>query len=267
MKHITQLKPSIAKIASEMSKTYSDALNHINGNVTFRALPDSDIKEYLNLAAYKYNETDLDIYVDNLLKGHRDLALSLVLNKVKSGVPVKDIYTQIFQPVQYEIGRLWQTNKISVAQEHYATAVSQLVMSQLYPHIFSTQRTGYRMVAACVGNELHEIGIRMVSDFFEIAGWDTYYLGANTPAESIIQSINQKQADVVALSVTMSSQILKTQSLIADIRQGSDPRVKVLVGGHPFNVEPMAWRRVGADGYAANAEQAIEMAFALLPAT
>ena len=47
MKHITQLKPSIAKIASEMSKTYSDALNHINGNVTFRALPDSDIKEYL----------------------------------------------------------------------------------------------------------------------------------------------------------------------------------------------------------------------------
>ncbi|HPJ75472.1 MAG TPA: uroporphyrinogen decarboxylase family protein [Clostridia bacterium] len=70
MKHITQLKPSIAKIASEMSKTYSDALNHINGNVTFRALPDSDIKEYLNLAAYKYNETDLDIYVDNLLKGH-----------------------------------------------------------------------------------------------------------------------------------------------------------------------------------------------------
>ena len=203
-------------------------------------------------------------YLDLVMKMERHAAVMMVKNLITEGYSVKDIYLHLIQPVQQEIGRLWQMNQISVAQEHYATAVSQLVMSQLYPHIFSTERTGYRMVAACVGNELHEIGIRMVSDFFEIAGWDTYYLGANTPTESIIQSINQKQADVVALSVTMSSQILKTQSLIENIRQGSDPRVKVLVGGHPFNVEPMAWQRVGADGYAANAEQAIETAFSLL---
>ena len=70
MKHITQLKPTIAMIASEMKKTYSDALMHVGGNVTFRALPKSDIAEYLDLSSYKYDESDIDKYVDDLLIGH-----------------------------------------------------------------------------------------------------------------------------------------------------------------------------------------------------
>ncbi|MDZ7776615.1 MAG: hypothetical protein U5L09_13885 [Bacteroidales bacterium] len=55
-------------------------------------------------------------------------------------------------------------------------------MSQLYPYIFNSQRVGKSMVAATVGGELHEMGIRMVADFFEMEGWDTWYLGANAPA-------------------------------------------------------------------------------------
>jgi len=54
-------------------------------------------------------------YLNSLLTGNREYALSLILNEVKAGVPVKEMYVQVFQPVQYEIGRLWQTNKISVA--------------------------------------------------------------------------------------------------------------------------------------------------------
>ena len=107
-----------------------------------------------------------------------------VLDAVNSGVPVRDIYLQVFQPAQYEIGRLWQTNRISVAQEHYCTAATQLIMSQLYPLIFSSPRNGLRMVAACVQGDSHELGLRMVSDFFELEGWDTLFLGASTPAGS-----------------------------------------------------------------------------------
>jgi len=68
-------------------------------------------------------------YLDRLLKGKRESALELILNQAKAGVPVKEMYVQVFQPVQYEIGILWQTNKISVAQEHYCTGATQIVMS------------------------------------------------------------------------------------------------------------------------------------------
>ncbi len=96
-------------------------------------------------------------YMDALLAGQRHTASELVTAAVQRGVSVKDVYLDIFQATQYEIGRLWQTNQVNVAQEHYCTAATQLIMSQLYPLIFATEKNGHRLVAACVGRELHEI--------------------------------------------------------------------------------------------------------------
>ena len=107
---------------------------------------------------------------------------------------MRDVYLHVFQRSQYEIGRLWQSNQISVAQEHLCTAATQLIMSQLYPFIFGTERRNRRVVAACVGGDLHEIGIRMVADFFEMDGWDTFYLGANVPITDIVQTVIDRRA-------------------------------------------------------------------------
>ncbi|WP_025719581.1 cobalamin B12-binding domain-containing protein [Paenibacillus sp. 1-18] len=59
-------------------------------------------------------------------------------------------------------------------------------------------------MAACVGSEQHEIGLRMLADLFEMDGWDTYYLGANVPDWSLVQAIVSYKADVVAISATMA---------------------------------------------------------------
>lgn len=74
-----------------------------------------------------------------------------------AGTPVKEIHLHVFQPAQYEVGRLWQMNRITVAQEHYCTAATQLIMSQLYPHIFASVKNGCTLGATCVGGDLHEV--------------------------------------------------------------------------------------------------------------
>ncbi len=199
-------------------------------------------------------------YLDLLLEAKRHEATQLILDAVAGGAIVKDIYIHVFQPVQHEVGRLWQINRIGVAQEHYITAVTQLVMSQLYPYIFSGEKVGGRLVAASVGGELHEIGIRMVADFFEMAGWDTFYLGANTPTSSILETLKSRQADVLAVSATMTLHLGKVRQLIEAVRTSGPNGVKILVGGYPFNVSPDLWQQVGADGYAPDADTAIETA-------
>jgi methanogenic corrinoid protein MtbC1 len=207
-------------------------------------------------------------YLASLLKGERQHASQLILNIVENEMSVKDIYLEIFQPVQWEIGRLWQTNQVSVAQEHYCTAATQLIMSQLYPYVFSSEKIGRTLVATCVSGELHEIGVRMVADFFEMDGWDTYYLGANTPAESIIQSIEEHQADVVGLSTTMLYHIGEVKKLIKHIRNSDiGGNVKILIGGYPFNVSKGLWQQVDADGYGSNAQEAIKEANRLMELT
>jgi MerR family transcriptional regulator, light-induced transcriptional regulator len=204
-------------------------------------------------------------YLQALLRSDRRAASQMILDAVQQGTSVKDIYLRVFQPVQQEIGRLWQTNRISVAQEHYCTAATQLVMSQLYPYIFAGDKIGRRLIASCVGGELHEIGIRMVADFFEMEGWDTYYLGANTPTASILQSIEERRADVLAISATMTFHLSKVTQLIDKVRASEIGRgIKILVGGYPFNVSPELWRQVGADGYSTDAQQAIDEANRLL---
>jgi MerR family transcriptional regulator, light-induced transcriptional regulator len=204
-------------------------------------------------------------YFETLRRGDRRLASTLVLAAVATGTSVKDIYLHVFQPAQYEIGRLWQTNRITVAEEHYCTAATQLIMSQLYPHLFATAKNGLTLVATCVASDLHEIGVRMVADFFEMDGWDTFYLGASMPHDSIIATVVQRRADVLAVSATISYHVEAVRDLITAVRQHSAPgKVKILAGGYPFNLDPDLWRKVGADGSASDAQQAITLANQLM---
>jgi methanogenic corrinoid protein MtbC1 len=105
----------------------------------------------------------------------------------------------------------------------------------------------------------------MVSDFFEMDGWDTYYIGANAPIAGLREAIKKHKADILALSVTMpfnQTQLIDTIKAVREVADAKAP--KIMVGGYAANSVPDLWQRVGADGYASNAEQAVRMAHKLL---
>ncbi|MEO8338074.1 MAG: cobalamin-dependent protein [bacterium] len=207
-------------------------------------------------------------YLDTLLTGDRQAAGALVLDAAVAGASVRDIYLHVFQRSQHEIGRRWQLNEMTVADEHFCTAATQLIMSQFYPRIFSSARRNRRLVAACVGGDLHEIGVRMVADFFEMDGWDTYYLGANMPTAAIVSTVADRRPDALAISATMTYHVPAVRELIDAVRgaaaDAGRPVPHILVGGYPFSIDPRLWRIVGADGCAGDAEEAVQVANRLL---
>ena len=200
-------------------------------------------------------------YLHQMLGGYRQAAGQLVFDAADRGEPVHDLYLQVFQPALREVGRLWQLKKISVAQEHFCSIATQIVMSQLLLRAPNAQRCGHGVVVACVSGDLHELGARMVADFLEMAGWDTYFCGANTPHTAVVQSVLERAADVLAVSVTMGYHLHAVQDLVELVR--AEPRcarLRVMVGGHPFTVDPTLWRTVGADGTGADADAAVTLA-------
>ena len=204
---------------------------------------------------------EVDSYLEFLLQGKRREATLLITEILQQGAAIKDVYQFIFQVSQYEVGRLWQCNKITVAHEHYCTAATQQIMAGLYQQIFSSKRKGKTLVACSISGELHELGIRMVTDFFEMDGWDTYYLGANMPDNQLQEALKEYKADILALSVTLPTHVSKAALLIKKIRGNSELKnIKIMVGGYPFLTNPDLWQRVAADGFAQNADQAITRA-------
>lgn len=163
-------------------------------------------------------DTLSDRYLQALIAGRRREASEMILRAADAGLGVREVYRGVFQPALYEVGRLWQRNLVSVAQEHYITAATQLIMSQLYPRIFATKRRDRRLVAMCVSGELHEVGVRMVADFFEMDGWDTYYLGASTPPDEVVREAKMRRAQVLAVSATLTGHIPRAEEVITALK-------------------------------------------------
>ncbi len=206
-------------------------------------------------------------FLDHLLEGDRHGASRLILDAVDGGADVRDVYLEVFERSQREIGRLWLQNRVSVAQEHFCSAATQLIMSQLYPRVFSTERIGRTMVCTCVHGELHEIGLRMVADFFELEGWDTYYVGANAPDRAVLDAVAERRPHVLAVSAAIPSQAGQVARLVARARESSgDGRLRILVGGNAFLSHPGLWRDIGADGFAVDARDAVRVASSLVAA-
>lgn len=232
---------------------------HISAGIEQMSLPLAENPGFIDESALLGKVTRQ--YIDFLLKGDRNSATKLITELLTNGTSVKEIYTEVFQKSQYEIGRLWLTGQISVAREHFCSAATQLIMSQLYPYFFKSERNGHRFVAACVGGELHEIGIRMVTDFLEMEGWDTYYLGANTPGSVIIKAIDEYKADMVGLSIAMPYHRSILRDIVSEIKSSpSGNKIKVIVGGNAINGKKVSWEWFGADGYAADAPEAVRVA-------
>jgi methanogenic corrinoid protein MtbC1 len=175
-----------------------------------------------------------------------------------------ELATGLFQPALYDIGTAWQRNQITVAQEHLATSISQTLLTGFYLQSLSEAPPDGRGTALFAGVEgnYHALGLRMVADAFELAGWSVQALGANTPTDALVGHIDRTRPDVVGLSVSLVQQLPTLQRAVGRIRAELGSRCPVvLVGGLPTNQFEPAWRWVGADAWAADAAQALaEMA-------
>jgi methanogenic corrinoid protein MtbC1 len=257
IQNLELMRDTIAEhLPPEMSLISNNTID--SGIVRFRnqpAVPSSFIVESNPLCAMASE------YLNYLINGDKKSAHDLILDAVNSGVSVKDIYINIFQVTQKETGRLWQMSKIGVAQEHFITAATQLIMSRLYPYLFTGSHKGKRIIVSCVNGELHELAPRMVADLFELDGWDSYYFGANTPQSSLIEAVKTYKPHILAVSATMTFNISAVTELIEKVKSDSATKdVKVFVGGYPFMITENLWKNIGADGFAVDALLAIQSA-------
>ncbi|HZL05810.1 MAG TPA: B12-binding domain-containing protein, partial [Coriobacteriia bacterium] len=123
-------------------------------------------------------------YADTMRVGDPHAAATVIDDALSAGLSSVEIQARVIAPAMWGIGELWEGGGLTVAQEHLATAVSHHVLTRLYPGLLRReQRRGDTVVVGAVHGEHHVLGLRMVADVFEGAGFDVRFLGADVPMD------------------------------------------------------------------------------------
>jgi trimethylamine corrinoid protein len=114
------------------------------------------------------------------------------------------------------------------------------------------------VVIGTVHGDIHDIGKSIVATMLEMSGFKVVDLGVNVPAGAFVQKVKEMRPDVLGLSALLATTMREQKEVVEAVkREGLRDRVKIIVGGAPVSEH---WaREIGADGYGANAEMAVQL--------
>lgn len=184
----------------------------------------------------------------------KDACLDFVISRLHSGeISIWELYEEVLAPALNSLKICPQDKSNCIWREHVKTSIIRTIIECCYPFIArakkNTKKVGIMVLVLCPENELHELGARMVTDFFTLSGFDAVFIGANTPGEQIKVAIEYVKPGYVAISVTDYYNLVAAKKAIELVKTVSGGKTRVLVGGNAFrdNLELVA--RIGADAY------------------
>lgn len=158
-------------------------------------------------------------------------------------------------------GKLFDEEEYFVPELLIAADAMYAGLTILRPHIKQTSDTGprRRVVIGVVQGDTHDIGKNLVRIMLEVAGFEVHDLGRDVPPERFVDKAIEIKADLIALSTLMTTTMERMADVVSLLKaRNVRDRFKVIVGGSPLS--QTFSDRIGADGYAAKAAQAVQLA-------
>jgi methanogenic corrinoid protein MtbC1 len=184
----------------------------------------------------------------------RAKALEYIIGKLESGeAGIVEIYEEVLARSLNEM-KLTGEEKTDIWKEHVRSSIIKTIVENCYPYVVKergsrgSQPDCKKVAVVCPVDEYHEIGARMIADYFTINGYDTTFVGSNTPKEVFISGIHVDRPDYVAISITNPYNLVSARNTIELIRK-SDPNVMILAGGSALSKLNDRASSLGADRY------------------
>jgi methanogenic corrinoid protein MtbC1 len=172
-------------------------------------------------------------------------AVRTAVDAVTSGaatIPV--LYRDVLARILADTGAAWQTGKTAIWEEHLASATVRTIVEILYPGVLkakgTVQPSGRSVLLACPPDEGHDLGLRMVADRFDMAGWTTYFLGPDTPVTEIADAARRLGVHAVVMSSSTHYHRLAVRHAV-DALKKELPGTDVWVGGPAFMGASTGW--------------------------
>jgi methanogenic corrinoid protein MtbC1 len=208
-------------------------------------------------------QEDLDVLKRALIGADRDLAIAATQRLLDHEVDPTVILEEGMAVAMFDLGEMWKRGEVFLPEVVASAAIFKTCNELVEPALLARKdpnAAANALVLMCtVKGDLHDLGKNMVGAMLRTSGFDVHDMGKDVNAEKIMAAIEELHPQILGMSALLTTTVPYQETVIKKlVAAGMRERVKIMVGGAPVTPE---WAdKIGADGYANNAPEAVEVA-------
>src|SRR5512138_1028031 len=203
---------------------------------------------------------DLKQLYDAVVNGDAKASHAITQLALAEGIDPLKLVNEQMVPAMDEVGRRFEANEYFVPELLISARAMKASLELIRPLLTARgdQPVG-RVAIGTVKGDLHDIGKNLVASLLEGGGFEVIDLGVNVTPEKFIETVRQKNANIIAMSALLTTTMPAMKTTIEALKKaGVRDQVKVLIGGAPITQKYAD--EIGADGYSENAVGAVALA-------
>ncbi len=195
--------------------------------------------------------------------GKRADTARLTQEFIDAGLNPQDIIEKGLVPGMALVGERFKRNEIFVPEMLIAARSMKAALALLEPLLTAAGiKPKYTVVVGTVQGDLHDLGKNLISMMWRGAGFAVIDLGTNVSSAQFLAGAQEHKAHLVGLSALLTTTMQSMRETVSQLRAANLPGIKIMVGGAP--ITQVFADEIGADGYAADAGSAVEVALNLM---
>jgi len=202
---------------------------------------------------------------DAVVDMDEELAVSAANEALTSGVDAYEAIESGLSNGMERAGQLFEEEEYFIPELLMCSDAMYAGLDVLKPHLKSDGSKKGTVVIGVIEGDTHDIGKNLVRIMLETGGFEVFDLGRDVPPKAFVDKAKEVNANIIALSTLMTT-TMDGMGQVVRLLQEDNVRdgFKVMVGGGP--ISPSFAKRIGADGYAVNAAEAVKVAKELVGA-
>ena len=205
---------------------------------------------------------DLKALAEAVIKGDPNTAVTITKQAIAEKMPAGDILKNGLIAGMDVVGVRFKSNEIYIPEVLIAARAMKMAMQVLEPELVKAGvKPVAKFVIGTVQGDLHDIGKNLVAMMMKGAGFEVIDLGVDVTSEKFVERAKATGAQLVGMSTLLTTTMPKMEKTLKELRNAG-LKAKVMIGGAP--VTQNYADKIGADGYAADAASAVDVAKRLI---
>jgi corrinoid protein of di/trimethylamine methyltransferase len=197
----------------------------------------------------------------SVIDGLPDQARVLAEDALQAGIQPLEAIDKGFKPGMDVVGEGFANGELFIPDLMMSGEAMKAAIAALEPELMKRKEQRQvlgKVVIGTVQGDIHEIGKTLVATMLAANGFEVYDMGVDVTAQQFLDKVREVTPDVVGLSALLTTTILNQETVIQTLKEaGVRDQVKVIIGGVPASHD---WaKEIGADAYAENANEAVEV--------